>query len=76
MSHITPIFTPIIKYSYSTVLVTGIMGLIFLAINSFVAFEGSSTATPIGTLVALILLWVGVSTPLVRPRKTLYCTHL
>lgn len=43
----------------------GIMGSIFLFINSFVAYHGSSAAAPVGTLLALILLWFGVSTPLV-----------
>jgi len=43
----------------------GSMGLIFLAINTFVAIHGSSTASPLTTLLALIMLWFGVSTPLV-----------
>ena len=43
----------------------GTLGVIFLFINSFVAFWGSSTATPITTLAALIFLWIGVSMPLV-----------
>ena len=43
----------------------GIMGIIFLSINSFVAYSGSSTSAPITTLLALILLWFGISTPLV-----------
>ena len=43
----------------------GVMGLVFLGINSFVAYHGSSAAAPVTTLLALILLWVGVSTPLV-----------
>ena len=43
----------------------GVMGSIFLAINVVVALEGSSTAVPLTTLLALICLWFGVSTPLV-----------
>jgi transmembrane 9 superfamily protein 2/4 len=43
----------------------GAMGIIFLSINSFIMAEGSSTAAPFTTLLALILLWFGVSTPLV-----------
>lgn len=43
----------------------GTMGIMFLFVNTFVAYWGSSTATPITTLFALILLWIGVSTPLV-----------
>jgi len=43
----------------------GIMGCFFLFINSLVAMEGSSTATPFTTLLALMVLWFGVSTPLV-----------
>mmetsp|Transcript_19970 Transcript_19970/g.33439 ORF Transcript_19970/g.33439 Transcript_19970/m.33439 type:complete len:637 (+) Transcript_19970:152-2062(+) len=43
----------------------GVIGMIFLAINSFVASHGSSTAAPVTTLLALMLLWFGISTPLV-----------
>lgn len=43
----------------------GVMGAIFLFINSIVAVEGSSTAAPFSTLFALLLLWLGVSSPLV-----------
>lgn len=43
----------------------GAMGLIYLSINSFIAAEGSSTGAPLTTILALILLWFGVSTPLV-----------
>jgi transmembrane 9 superfamily protein 2/4 len=42
-----------------------IIGSIFLGINSFVAFYGSSIATPFTTLLLVLLLWIGVSTPLV-----------
>eukprot|EP00981_Chlorochromonas_danica_P007103 scaffold1559_cov176-Ochromonas_danica.AAC.4 len=42
-----------------------IMGTIFLFINSFVAANGSSTAAPFTTLLALTVLWIGISTPLV-----------
>lgn len=43
----------------------GVMGVIYLSINSFVAANGSSTAAPFTTLLALMLLWFGISTPLV-----------
>ena len=43
----------------------GVMGSIFLFINSFVAYYVSSAAAPLTTLLALILLWFGISTPLV-----------
>ena len=43
----------------------GVMGSIFLFINSFVAYYGSSAAAPLTTLLALILLWFGISTPMV-----------
>lgn len=43
----------------------GIIGVIFLSINTFVAYNGSSTAAPFTTLLALMLLWFGISTPLV-----------
>jgi len=49
----------------TAMLYPGIMGAIFLSINSFIAFYGSSTATPLTTLFALMLLWFGISTPLV-----------
>lgn len=42
-----------------------VMGVIFLSINALIAFYGSSAAAPITTLFALVLLWVGISTPLV-----------
>ena len=57
------------QYYQSTALTAlfypGLMAVIFIAINIFVASQGSSTATPFSTLVALLLLWFGVSTPLV-----------
>ena len=43
----------------------GVMGSIFLFINSFVTYYGSSAAAPLTTLLALILLWFGISTPMV-----------
>lgn len=49
----------------TAMLYPGVMGFFFLAINSFVASQGSSTAAPLSTLSVLILLWFGVSTPLV-----------
>jgi len=49
----------------TAILYPGVIGLIFVSINSFVAFYGSSTAAPFTTLLALLLLWLGVSTPLV-----------
>ena len=49
----------------TAMLYPGIVGSIFLFINSFVAYWGSSTAAPLTTLLSLILLWFGVSTPLV-----------
>lgn len=43
----------------------GVIGIIFLSINAFVAYYGSSTALPLTSLLALVLLWLGISTPLV-----------
>ena len=43
----------------------GVMGSIFMGINGFVFYQGSSTYTPFTTLLSLLLLWFGVSTPLV-----------
>jgi transmembrane 9 superfamily protein 2/4 len=42
-----------------------IMGLIFIVINVVTAAGGSSQATPFGTLLGLLFVWMGVSTPLV-----------
>ena len=42
-----------------------VMGVGFLSINFFVWYVGSSTATPFSTVVSLIMLWLGVSAPLV-----------
>jgi transmembrane 9 superfamily protein 2/4 len=50
---------------YTAMLYPGVIGLIFLFVNALTAYYGSSTASPIGTLLSLILLWFGVSTPLV-----------
>lgn len=41
------------------------MGCLFLFVNSFVLLYGSSTASPVTTILALLLLWIGVCTPLV-----------
>lgn len=43
----------------------GIMGTIFMGINGAVYQQGSSTAAPITTILSVMLLWFGVSTPLV-----------
>lgn len=43
----------------------GLMGILFLLINAFVRFYGSSAAASFTSLLALILLWFGISTPLV-----------
>lgn len=42
-----------------------IMGVLFCGINFFVWYHGSSTATPFGTMISLVMLWLGVSAPLV-----------
>lgn len=42
-----------------------VMGIGFLSINFFVWYVGSSTATPFSTIVSLMMLWLGVSAPLV-----------
>jgi len=41
------------------------VGTLFIACNIVVASEGSSTTISLNTLLALLLLWLGVSTPLV-----------
>lgn len=42
-----------------------VMGVVFCSINFFVWYHGSSTATPFGTMISLVMLWLGVSAPLV-----------
>lgn len=42
-----------------------IIGFIFIGINVVVSMQGSSTTAPIGTLLSILLLWIGVSTPMV-----------
>mmetsp|Transcript_17897 Transcript_17897/g.26407 ORF Transcript_17897/g.26407 Transcript_17897/m.26407 type:complete len:629 (+) Transcript_17897:78-1964(+) len=42
-----------------------IMGVIFLGTNVVVSQQGSSTTAPFTTLLSVLLLWFGVSTPLV-----------
>jgi len=43
----------------------GVVFVIFFVLNFFIWGEASSGAVPFGTLVALLLLWFGISTPLV-----------
>jgi len=43
----------------------GIIGFVFFILNFFVWSQRSSSALPFGTMVAILLLWVGISTPLV-----------
>ncbi len=42
-----------------------VMGAVFLCINSFVAYQGSSNAIRLSSIGMLLLLWLGVSMPLV-----------
>jgi transmembrane 9 superfamily protein 2/4 len=50
---------------YTATFYPGVIGIIFLGINGLTAFYGSSTASPITTLLGLLSLWFGISTPLV-----------
>lgn len=43
----------------------GIVGGMVLFLNFFVWYQGSTAALPFGTIAAVILLWIGVSVPLV-----------
>lgn len=43
----------------------GIVFTVFMVLNTALLFEGSSGAVPVSTLITLIVLWFGVSTPLV-----------
>lgn len=43
----------------------GVVFMVFFILNFFIWGEASSGAVPFGTLIALLLLWFGISTPLV-----------
>lgn len=43
----------------------GTMFVVFFILNLFVWYEGSSGAVPFSTLVSLLVLWFGISVPLV-----------
>jgi len=43
----------------------GVIFVIFMVLNSALFYEGSSGAVPVTTFVTLMVLWFGVSTPLV-----------
>lgn len=49
----------------TAVLYPGIIGTIFLCVNAIIFQQGSSTTAPITSLLSVLLLWFGVSTPLV-----------
>lgn len=49
----------------TAVLYPGIIGFIFLLVNAIIFQQGSSTTAPITSLLSVLLLWFGVSTPLV-----------
>lgn len=57
------------KWKHSTFLTAtlfpGAVAIIFLLINAAAAYEGSTATIPFTTILAVIALWVGVSTPLV-----------
>jgi transmembrane 9 superfamily member 2/4 len=50
---------------FTAVFYPTIMGTIFVGVNMFITQQGSSSSTPITTLLSVLLLWFGVSTPLV-----------
>jgi len=50
---------------WTALLFPGVVFLIFMCLNTALLFEGSSGAVPVSTFVTLIVLWFGVSTPLV-----------
>ncbi len=39
--------------------------VVFMALDALLFYEGASTAVPLSTLFALLLLWFGISLPLV-----------
>merc|ERR1719453_2830474 len=43
----------------------GLVALIFFVLNFFIWGQASSGAMPFGTMIALLLMWFGISTPLV-----------
>lgn len=49
----------------TAMLYPGIIGIIFLSVNMIIFFQGSSTTAPLSSIFSVIVLWFGVSTPLV-----------
>lgn len=49
----------------TALLYPGLMGAIFIGVNAFVQIQGSSTSAPLSTLFSVLILLLGVSTPLV-----------
>ena len=50
---------------WTALLFPGVVFTVFMGLNTALLFEGSSGAVPLSTLATLIVLWFGVSTPLV-----------
>jgi transmembrane 9 superfamily protein 2/4 len=50
---------------YTATLYPGLIFVIFLSVNALVATYGSSSTAPVTSVLGLMLLWFGVSTPLV-----------
>lgn len=50
---------------YTALLFPGVIFTIYMGINIFVSTYGSSAAAPVTTVLGLMLLWFGISTPLV-----------
>eukprot|EP01117_Protostelium_nocturnum_P020109 TRINITY_DN88_c0_g2_i1.p1 TRINITY_DN88_c0_g2~~TRINITY_DN88_c0_g2_i1.p1 ORF type:complete len:630 (+),score=205.75 TRINITY_DN88_c0_g2_i1:39-1892(+) len=50
---------------YTSITFPGIAFAIFFVLDIAMATKGSSGAVPVGTLFSILLLWVGISTPLV-----------
>jgi transmembrane 9 superfamily protein 2/4 len=49
----------------TALLYPGVMGVIFLGVNTIIFLQGSSTTAPLTSLLSVLVLWFGVSTPLV-----------
>ena len=52
---------------YTALLFPGVTFSIFFGLNLLIWGHKSSGAVPFGTLFALLCMWFGISTPLVRP---------
>ena len=51
--------------SCTSLIYPGVMGSLFVATNLLISSLGSTVTVPVNTILLLLLLWIGVSTPLI-----------